>query len=173
MPVINPLYNPHWEAIHDYHHEQRERLQQEMRAFANKERQDPWAVSYAELERDFQFHHKTCLHVLDRLQHKTVSDFAKWLFEHFSFKMDTSTVPPYDDFQSIDEALALWRKLSDEQRRAEEREWKKLDEAKHQSHKMDVEPDTRPSLVRGEPLIPVNQNFLSRLMQPLLSLLPH
>ena len=173
MSVINELYNPHWEAIHDYHHDHRERLQEKMRTFSKGDHQDPHTVSYGELERDFRFHHKTCLHILTRIQHKTVQDFAKWLFEHFSSEMDTSTVPPYEEFQSIDEAMALWQEIYDAELREKEQGWKILEEAMCRKDKTEPVSCSERPIVRGEPLIPVNQGFLSRLTQPLLRLFPY
>lgn len=112
MPVANPYYNPDWEAIHDYHHKYRIRLEEDPGSFDCPTNKYPFG--YYTIERDHDFHHHTCLHLLTWVQHKTVQDFAEWLFKSFSHELDLSTVPPYEEFTSMEEVMAFHKALRDE-----------------------------------------------------------
>lgn len=112
MPVANPYYNPDWEAIHDYHHKYRTRLRAESNIFEYPSGEFPFR--YCSAEHDHEFHHRVCLHLLTWVQHKTVQDFAEWLIKNFSYELDLSTVPPYEEFTSMEEAMAFHKALRDE-----------------------------------------------------------
>lgn len=114
MYVKNPYYNPDWEAIHDYHSEHRSRLMIEMEKYYAGPHSPSERIEFRKLQKEFDFHQATCLHILTRVQHKTVPDFARWWFEGLSFRIDISAVPPYETFQSMDEVHELYKALDDE-----------------------------------------------------------
>ncbi len=78
MTDKNTQYNPHWEAIHDYHDVQRTLLAQQIKDWhkAYPPSSDHQALNA--LQAELEFHHRTCLHCLDTLQHKTAQDCMNW-----------------------------------------------------------------------------------------------
>lgn len=99
MTIANPDYNPGWEIIHDYHQEQRVRLEAKIKAFHETMRDDD-----ADLERlnaELSFHHQICLHCLDTLQHKTTADYAAWLLRNFYQDLDEGFTLPLDKLRSM------------------------------------------------------------------------
>jgi hypothetical protein len=77
MTIANPDYNPGWEIIHDYHQEHRTHLELKIKAFHQTMRDDYALLE--QLDKELTFHHQTCLHCLDTLQHKTTADYVAWL----------------------------------------------------------------------------------------------
>jgi hypothetical protein len=127
MPVANPEYKPDWQEIHDHHNEERQRLSEEKDAVqdqwnelfrAGKKYDDPELSALDQkmnaLQTEWDVHHEACMHILNRNQHETVQDCAKWLFEGF-FNPDESweaekikhvTVLDYEKFTTLDEVFA-------------------------------------------------------------------
>ena len=116
MSVANLEYNPHWKVIHDYHDTHRTRLEEKIREYHKGAFQDNETVNFTELKQEWKFHHETCKHILTRVQHKTVAAFAKWLFEQFGDGMDLSSVPPYDEFKTLDQVTDLWQAIEKKNR---------------------------------------------------------
>lgn len=121
MLIHNPDYNPDWEAIHDFHHDQRARLQREINALMESYSSTE-SGKLKRLEKERSFHNATCLRCLDTYQHKTVQDFVKWSLENSLqlseiFKDECASHICFDHCQSIEQAkiiisqlIALYRK---------------------------------------------------------------
>ncbi|MCB1563885.1 MAG: hypothetical protein KDJ75_09950 [Alphaproteobacteria bacterium] len=97
MAIQNPDYNPEWEALYNYHHEQRIRLRDE------KETKDFTDPEFDRLSREQNFHHSICLHCLNSLQHKTTQDYARWLFSLSLKPIDKNLIPPFESFETFDQ----------------------------------------------------------------------
>lgn len=78
MKSKNPQYNPHWAAIHDYHAEQRTLLERQVKAWHKAYSAASDMKELNALKAELAFHHHTCLHCLDTLQHETEQDYADW-----------------------------------------------------------------------------------------------
>ena len=102
MTIANPDYNPGWEIIHDYHHENRVRLEAEIKSFHSAISDDYKHLE--QLNQELNFHHQTCLHCLETLQHKTVADYVAWLFGNFYTGEGESFVPLGEEFETMQEA---------------------------------------------------------------------
>lgn len=70
-------------------------------------------VHLEQLKAELAFHHQICLHCLDTLQHKTVADYAAWLFGNFYTGEDESFVPPSEGFKTMQEARGAFSYLQD------------------------------------------------------------
>lgn len=131
MAIPNPEYKPNWQEVQDFHDAERKRIDVERDAIQEKENELFQAgVSYQSdemkalaresqaLQEEWDTHHRECLRCLDRYQHKTVQDAAKWLFDRFDPSMGTigaKTIHQIDfeQFQTIDEAHAAWVQAND------------------------------------------------------------
>lgn len=133
MAIQNPDYNPEWEALYDYHRAQYERLRDELNAKCRKEGLRITDPEFDRLSKEQDFHHNTCLHCLDTLQHKTVQDFAHWLFHNFELTIDKSFIPPFEGFKTLEEARQAWQYLRDLEAKREEEEQSRREEAEMKS----------------------------------------
>lgn len=112
MPVANPHYNPDWEAIHDYHAAYRTQIQ--IASSVSGGHSDEFPFRFSSARRDYEFHNKVCLHLLYWVQHKTVQDFAKWLFIDNGYNLDITNVPPFEELTSMEEVSAIYGSLIDQ-----------------------------------------------------------
>ena len=99
MTIANPDYNPGWEIIHDYHQEHRARLEAEMKTLHQAMSED--FTHLEQLKAELAFHHQTCLHCLDTLQHKTTADYAAWLLRNLYQDLDEGITLPLDKLMSM------------------------------------------------------------------------
>lgn len=107
MPVPNPLYNPEWEAIHNHHAAERDRLMKEIDSL---EYDTPERESATE---QFRHHHDACQDSLI-MQHPTVQDYAAWTFENLGLPHDVPvSLPDFEDFKTLDEVRETARRISD------------------------------------------------------------
>lgn len=78
MTLKNPQYHPDWDIIHDYHAEKRALLEQRIKAWHRAYPSPSCFEELTALKAELAFHHYTCLHCLDTLQHETEQDYANW-----------------------------------------------------------------------------------------------
>ena len=109
--IENKDYNPNWEAIHDYHHGERERLQKAIKAWHKGSGAAPDHKLPDELEQEFKFHHQTCQRCLDTLQHRSVEDYYDWLLKNSEAPVEESFLPPKEGFKSIEDVRKAWKIL--------------------------------------------------------------
>lgn len=117
MTIPNPEYNPAWEAIHDYHHEHRSRLEKEKRTIRRDITLGMSSEEYKRLNSEWKAHHQTCEHCFDTLQHKTVQDYCKWRtdgweFEHPVFQEHDIPLPNPENFETLEQARQALLKIN-------------------------------------------------------------
>ena len=112
MLIKNEHYNPNWEIIHDYHHEERERLSKEKRAWWRDMSKNKDYKEIEQMNAEFDFHHNICRLCLHKYQHEYVADFAEYLFKNSSLEMDESNFPPPESFKTVDEVMEAWARLN-------------------------------------------------------------
>ncbi|MCB9995157.1 MAG: hypothetical protein H6869_01815 [Rhodospirillales bacterium] len=117
MTILNQDYNPAWEAVHDYHHGQRTRLQNDIDAWhQNHSSSSGRNDELNKLEKERDFHHQTCLRCLDSYQHKTVREFVQWAFKNSEnlaeiLEQDYAAHISFDHCQTIDQAKVIISQL--------------------------------------------------------------
>lgn len=111
MTIKNPDYNSGWEAIHDYHHNERERLRKTIKAWHRNFCADSDFNILHELKKKFEFHHQTCLRCLDTLQHRSVQDYYDWLLKNSEPPVEESFLPPKEGFKSVEDVRKAWKIL--------------------------------------------------------------
>lgn len=115
MSVPNPLYNPAWEAIHDFHHAERTRLDT---LVGDAYKNDSYGDDFDALVKERDAHHDVCLETFI-MRHETVGSYAKWLFENFDVRgfAPRIAIPmpemDYEDFQTIEEVREKWTALEE------------------------------------------------------------
>lgn len=169
MPIENKYYDSEWESVHDYHRDQSNRLFKELSIFSKSDGKNPLPINQAEVYKEAKYHHEICLHILSWVQHKTVQDYAEWQLKNFSDGLDISNLPSFEDFKSIEEAMAFWNDLREKRRFQLEEEWDKLE--KKDLPKIErvatEHVDDERQLVRGEPLIKDKEHLLHKLLNKL------
>ncbi|MBI1302067.1 MAG: hypothetical protein GC137_10520 [Alphaproteobacteria bacterium] len=131
MPVQNPDYNPDWEALHDHHAAERDRIAEKIAANRKKEgelflaghRYDTPEMNalhedYVRLSEEQDQHSKVCQRCLDTYQHKTIQDGAAYLFRNFDTNVLGSGVKvghqiDFEKFTTMDEVFRAWSEAND------------------------------------------------------------
>ncbi|MEM7618670.1 MAG: hypothetical protein AAF244_04730 [Pseudomonadota bacterium] len=131
MAVPNPDYKPDWEEVYDFHDAERKRIEAEQSAIRDKENELYQAgVGYdsdemlalneqmSALSKQWGEHHSECLRCIDTYQHETIQDAAKWFFENITANigvMGKGTIHQidYDQFQTMEEVRAAWKRAND------------------------------------------------------------
>jgi hypothetical protein len=111
MTYPNPHYDPEWQAACTYHFAEAKRLQGEIHRLAAGGSET--YAAYREAEAEFQRHHQAGMATYKR-QHKTVQEYAAWVFQSFSVTMglhDVSVIVPemdFETFRTIEEVDVAW-----------------------------------------------------------------
>ena len=117
MPTMNVLYDPNWEAVHDHHAAERERLGKLL--FGDKCDCLTGAAA-AEAQAEFDRHHLECL-LTFKTQHETVQEYARWLFSIWTAGGPRPEVD-YEALRSVEEARDLYNRLVTEAEEAKHAE---------------------------------------------------
>ena len=114
MLIKNEHYNPHWEAIHDFHHENRTRLEKEIKNWyqsCHLKNEDKYS-DLENLKTEHKFHHNICADCLHRHQHEYVAELAIYLFQNSSSEFDETFFPPPEGFKTVDDVMKAWGRLN-------------------------------------------------------------
>lgn len=106
--ILNEAYNPDWETIHNFHNKERERLEKQIKTWHQNYTPQSDHGRLKELQKELEFHHQTCSHCLDTLQHKTVQDYYDWLLKNSEPPIEESFLPPKESFKSIEDVRKAW-----------------------------------------------------------------
>ena len=117
--------------MYDFHDAERKRIEAEQSAIREKENELYQAgVGYdsdemlalneqmSALSKEGDEHHSKCLRCIDTYQHETIQDAAKWFFENITANigvMGKGTIHQidYDQFQTMEEVRAAWKRAND------------------------------------------------------------
>lgn len=106
--IKNKDYNSNWEIIHDYHAQERGRLEKQIKTWHHNYTSQSDHGRLQELQKELEFHHQICLRCLDTLQHKTVQDYYDWLLKNSEPPIEESFLPPKESFKSIEDVRKAW-----------------------------------------------------------------
>jgi hypothetical protein len=114
MSYLNPYYNPAWREMQDKHFAAAKRAESEMERLAagGAETYD----AYKAMEAEFKRHHQAGMSTY-KMQHKTVQEYAAWVFGSFNVSMNDhgGGIPvPQVDFErlrTIEEVDAEWSRI--------------------------------------------------------------
>lgn len=110
----NPHYDPKWDTARRFHHAEAERLRAEIEHLAAGGAET--YAAYKEAEAEMKRHHHAAMATYKR-QHKTVQEYAAWVFQSFPVTMgqyDVSVFVPEVDFETlrtIEEVDAAWSRV--------------------------------------------------------------
>lgn len=119
MPVANPLYNPDWKTIHDFHAAERDRLDQEITRFYETSN---YGTEFQAMKEAWDRHHAACLDSF-RMQHPTIQEYAAWVFKNFDADSVLAQnfavhIPDFESFQTLDEVSAAWAQAKENAKQA-------------------------------------------------------
>ncbi len=100
-----------WQVAYDYHADRRELLNRNIREWHKKYSPDSDFGELKKLEAEYSSHHEACLYCLETSQHKTVADYAEWLFKNFGPAIDESFYPPFESFKTVEDVKKAFQYL--------------------------------------------------------------
>ena len=108
----NIEYKPDWEAVHDFHHDERSRLENEIKDLIKTITPESGNSKLKKLQKERDYHHETCLRCLDTYQHKTVQHYVRWALKNSGTLSDTlkqnyAAHISFDHCQTIEQARAI------------------------------------------------------------------
>jgi len=109
MPRANVLYDPNWEAVHDHHAAERQRLSKLLFGARCDRLSGAAAV---EARAAFDLHHMACLRTFEA-QYETVQEYAQWRFSLWTADGPRPAVD-YEALRSVEEVRNLCMRLETE-----------------------------------------------------------
>jgi len=116
LKMQNIEYKPNWEAVHNFHHDERTRLENAIKDLVKTITSETDPSELEKLQKERNYHHETCLRCLDTYQHKTVQHYVRWALENFGtlsdiLKQDYASHISLDHCQTIEQARAIISQL--------------------------------------------------------------
>ena len=114
MPFPNDRFDPNWEAAHDHHAAERNRVYKELEKLDWPERSG--SGRGAALNVEFDYHQEGCYQAL-LSQHRTVQDYAEWRMSHWPLGRDLERLgqfcdpPDFSGMKTIEEVDAEHSRL--------------------------------------------------------------